>query len=57
MGPAFLSARQSYLVPQLECEWSCNVGVQAVSNLMSKRVSSAIVLDRLISAHPMTNSK
>ena len=35
--------------------WSCNFGVQAVSNFMSKRVSLSIVLDRLILAHPMTN--
>ena len=47
-----------YLVPQqIESEWICNFDVQAVSNFMSKRVSLAIVLDRLILAHPMVNSK
>ena len=55
---AFLAASQPYLVPQqIESEWSCTFAVQAVSHFMSKRVSSAIVLDRLISAHPMNNSK
>ena len=56
---AFL-ARQPYLVPQqIEGEWGYTSAVQTVSHFMSKRVSSTIVfkLDRLISAHPMTNSK
>ena len=55
---AFLSARHPHLIQQqIESECGCSFAVQIVSHLLSKRVSSAIVLDRLISAHPMTNSK
>ena len=55
----FPLARQPYLVPQqIEGKWRCNFGGQAVSNFMRKRVSdSAVVLDRFISAYPVTNRK
>ena len=55
---AFLCARQPHLIQQqIESECGCSFAVQIVSHLLSKRVSSTILLDRLISAHPMTNSK